>query len=99
MLQVWLSYPDLVRCMPSLGCFKASTNLAKIENLAKYFTGQEITTVVIWHPNLSLISPVRGKVFFLYCAHFRPCYFIWGILAILFYLIYHFYIISYGLKQ
>ena len=39
MQQLWLSSPALGSCIPNLGRFLASNNLAKMENLEKSFYG------------------------------------------------------------
>ena len=39
MRQIWLSYLALGSYIPNLGRFLASNNLAKMENMEKYFHG------------------------------------------------------------
>ena len=69
MRQLWLSSPSLGGCIPNLGHFKASDNLAKIENLAKPLYGPRD------HPlghlrnnmNYSVIGIINIKRTYLYC--------------------------------
>ena len=88
--QPFLSHPALGSCIPDLGHFFAINNWAKMENLVKYFYGQDITPLEISHQNLSIRSLVSGGLFFLRCAYFWPCYWIWDVLTIYtsFYIVY-----------
>ena len=44
--------------------FLASNDLVRIENLVDPFIGQDITSLDIWHPNISIRSPVTGEILF-----------------------------------
>ena len=47
------------------GTFLANNKLAKIDNLENIYSGQEITPLEIFHPNLNVRSPVIVEISFL----------------------------------
>ena len=71
MQQLWLSSPELAlgSCIPNLGWFLASNNLAKTENLKKSSYGSRDHPLYMSHTIISVMIPFTVDIFF---SHVRP---------------------------